>query len=92
MQHYIFNCPSYSHKRWAMLKQCSKCEPKLKDVLNCAEMVLPIANYIQAMGRFEMEKAGEKEMGRGEGRGAGRGAGMTQDSQLDTPRDKGPDS
>ena len=92
MQHYIFDCPSYSHERWAMLKQCSKREPKMKDVLNCAEMVLPIANYIQATGRFELEKAGEKEMERGEQRGEGRGAGTARDSRLDTPRDVGPDS
>ena len=70
-----------------MLKQSGKCEPKLKDILNCAEMVLPLANYIQAMGRFKLEKTGEKERRRGERRGAG----TTHDSPLGTPQNKGPD-
>ena len=33
IQHLIFDCPSYSYKRWALLKQSSKREPKWKDVL-----------------------------------------------------------
>ena len=88
VQHFIFDCPSYSHERWAMLKHSNKHEPKLKDILNFAEMVLPLTNYIQATGRFEIEELGGKGERGGEGRG--RGARNTQNHRSTTPRHEGP--
>ena len=85
VQHYIFDCPTYSYERWALLKQCHKREPKMKDILNCADTVLPLANYIQATGRFEIEGPGEEEERRGERRRAG----STQNPRSATPRNEG---
>ena len=73
VQHFIFDCPSYSYERWALLKKTNKREPKLKDILNCEDMVLPLANYIQATGRFDSEGTGEKNRRR-EGGGEVRNA------------------
>ena len=71
IQHFIFDCPSYSYERWVLLKCTKKRELKMKDLLNCEDMVIPLANYIQATGRFDLEGAGEKNRRRGEGEGGG---------------------
>ena len=64
-QHYLFDCPAYGHERWALLQQCKTREPKMKDILNSAEMAVPLANFIQATGRFDQ---GETQRQQGENR------------------------
>lgn len=56
VQHYILECPSYRHERWAMLKHCEGRDPKIQDILNNSKKVVPLANYIQATGLFEQGK------------------------------------
>ena len=52
-QHFLFDCPAYRHERWALLQHCKTQEPKMKDILNNGDMAVPLANFIQATGRFE---------------------------------------
>ena len=54
-QHYLFDCLAYKHERWALYKHCKVRDPKMKDILNCVDMAIPLANYIQATGRFDQE-------------------------------------
>ena len=51
-RHFLFDCPAYRHERWTLFKQSKAQELKLDDLLNHSEMVIPMANYIQATGRF----------------------------------------
>ncbi len=55
VQHFLFDCPKYSYERWALLKHCKKRNPKLEDILNKSKMIVPLANFIQATGRFDQE-------------------------------------
>ena len=64
-QHYLFDCPAYGHKRWVLLQHCKTQEPKMKDILNSADMAVSLTNFIQATGRF---KQGETQTQNGENR------------------------
>jgi len=55
VQHFLFDCPKYSYERWALFKHCKKRNPKLEDILNKSKMIVPLANFIQATGRFDQE-------------------------------------
>lgn len=46
-----------------MLKHCKGKDPKLQDILDNGDLVVPLANYIQATGRFEQERKGEERDG-----------------------------
>ena len=53
--HYLLNCPSYAHERWALAQHARK-ERKaitVKVLLGDPKFILPLAAYIQAMGRFK---------------------------------------
>ena len=65
VRHFLLECPSYAHERWALVKQCKKKSPKLEDILNDKDLIVPIANYIHATGRFEQ---GNKKRTEAEGR------------------------
>ena len=82
-QHYIFDCPAYKHERWALLNHCKAREPKMKDLLNSADMAIPLANYIQATGRFDKIYNQERTTGRG------RSQSQSQDTQTQTQRHAG---
>ncbi len=58
-QHFLFDCPAYAHERWALLKHCKTKDPKMKDILNNSKIAVPLANYIQATGRFDQDKKPE---------------------------------
>ena len=85
VQHFLFNCPSYGHERWALLKQCKQREPKSRDIFNCAEMVMLLANYIQATARFKLERPGGEEERGGERREERR----IHNSHMTTPQHEG---
>ena len=53
IRHFLLECPSYTHERWALVKQCKKKSPKLEDILNDKDLIIPIANYIHATEHFE---------------------------------------
>ena len=52
-KHFMLECPAYAHERWALLRNCKSKQPTMKDLLSEAKMMVPVANYIQATGRFE---------------------------------------
>ncbi|KAF8262948.1 hypothetical protein EI94DRAFT_1599918, partial [Lactarius quietus] len=53
-KHFLMDCPLYAHERWALYRHCKKRNPSLKTLLNEKMMMVPIANYIQATGQFEI--------------------------------------
>ncbi len=57
----------YAHKCWALLKHCKTKDPKMKDILNNSKIAVPLANYIQATGRFNQDKKpeGKHQLARG---------------------------
>ena len=59
------DCPSYVHERWPMYRHCKTRNPSMKKLLNTKKMLVPVANFIQATGRFEQggggRRAGEQE-------------------------------
>ena len=81
-QHFLFDCPAYGHEHWSLLQHCKIREPKTKDVLNNEDMVVPLANFIQASGRFEQGEAQRQQGGRRPRQDHG--------SRSHTPRHEGP--
>ena len=53
VEHFILQCPKYAHKRWSLLRNAGSRHPKLTRILSSSKLVLPLANYIEATGRFE---------------------------------------
>src|SRR5216683_4174297 len=53
--HYLLNCPSYVHERWALTQHARKeCKAiSVKILLEDLKFILPLAAYIQATGRFK---------------------------------------
>jgi len=54
-EHFLLQCPSYAHERWPILNKLGGNLPKLSKLLTNAKLLLPLANYIEASGRFELE-------------------------------------
>jgi hypothetical protein len=59
IEHYLLECPSHAHERWALNRQARKLRKQLtmRTLLGEKEMVIPLAKYIEAMNRFP--KSGE---------------------------------
>ena len=55
VQHFLMDCPTYKHERWKLYRQSKIREPSLKALLNKEELVIPLANYLRATGRFETQ-------------------------------------
>jgi hypothetical protein len=55
IEHYLLRCPSYAHERWALAQHARKKSKPItvKALLGDPDFVLPLAAYIQAMGRFK---------------------------------------
>ena len=82
-QHYLFDCPAYKHKQWALSSCCKAREPKMKDIVNCADMAIPLTNYIQATGRFDQEYI------QGQNTRGGSSQRQSQGPQTQTPQHAG---
>ena len=54
-EHFLLRCPNYAHERWPILKQARGRPPKITKLLSSAKLLIPLANYIEATGRFEEE-------------------------------------
>ena len=80
-QRFFFDYPAYRHERWALFNYCKVREPKMKDILNYADMAIPLANYIKATGRFNQEAI--------QGRTMGGGGSQSQGPQTQPPRHAG---
>ena len=55
VQHFLMDCPTYKHKHWKLYRQSKIREPLLKALLNKEELVIPLANYLRATGRFKVQ-------------------------------------
>ena len=54
-EHFLLQCPICVHERWLLLNQASGSTPKLKKLLTSQKLLTPLANYIEATGRFDLE-------------------------------------
>ena len=52
-EHFLLQCPKYAHERWPLLNQNRGSAPKLKKLLSSPKLITPLANYLEATGRFE---------------------------------------
>ena len=65
-QHFILDCPAYTFKRWLLMAGKSPPNREYTKLIGDAKNAIPIANYIQATGRFA------PEFSRRDGTGGGR--------------------
>jgi len=56
-EHFLLRCPNYMHERWSLTRHAGKKHKPLtvKTLLGDPELVLPLAAYIQAIGRFGLQ-------------------------------------
>ena len=54
-EHFLLQCPIYAHERWPILNKLGGNIPKLSKLLTSAKLLLPLANFIEASGRFELD-------------------------------------
>ena len=53
-EHYLLHCPKYVHERWPIHTLAGGRLPNLEKLLSSPKLLKPLANYIQATGRFEI--------------------------------------
>jgi hypothetical protein len=55
IEHFLLRCPNYAYERWALARHTGKKRKPLtiKTLLEDPELVVPLATYIQASGRFK---------------------------------------
>ena len=53
--HFLLNCPSYAHERWALARQVRKMRKNMtvETLLGEPELAAPLAKYIFSTGRFK---------------------------------------
>ncbi|KAF8273377.1 hypothetical protein EI94DRAFT_1563903 [Lactarius quietus] len=68
-QHFILDCPAYTHERWLIIAGNSQKEYAY--LVDNAKNVLPLINIIQATGRFRKNNwiGGSQNGQKGDGRG-----------------------
>jgi hypothetical protein len=54
VEHFLLYCPNYTHKRWPIINQNRGSVPKLVKILTSTKMLIPLANYLDATGRFQV--------------------------------------
>jgi ribonuclease HI len=54
VEHYLLQCPKYVHERWPILSRSGGRPPKLTRLLSSAKLLGPLANYIEATSRFDI--------------------------------------
>ena len=52
-EHYLLQCPSYAHERWPIIRQTGGRPPKITQLLSNPKLLAPLANYMEATGRFD---------------------------------------
>lgn len=52
VEHFLLYCPKYAHERWPILNQNQGSAPKPIKILTSDKLLLPLANYLDATGRF----------------------------------------
>jgi ribonuclease HI len=53
VEHFLLHCLKYAHKRWPIINQNRGSVPKLTKLLTSAKLLLPLATYMEATGRFQ---------------------------------------
>lgn len=54
VEHVILQCPGYNHERWPLLRSAGSRFPKLTRILSSPKLLVPLANLIDASGRFDL--------------------------------------
>jgi hypothetical protein len=54
VEHFLIYCPKYAHERWPILNRNNGNVPKLSKLLTSTKMLLPLANFMEATGRFQI--------------------------------------
>jgi ribonuclease HI len=54
-EHFILNCPKYTHERWPMLRLSGSRTPKFTKILASHKLIAPLTNYIEATRWFALE-------------------------------------
>ena len=54
-EHFLLQCPKYAHERWPILNARGGRPPTFTKLLSNPGLLLPLANYMDATGRFEIE-------------------------------------
>ena len=54
-EHFLLQCPSHAHERWPILNQTRGRPPRITKLLSSSKLLVPLANYLEATGRFEVE-------------------------------------
>ena len=57
IEHFLLHCPNYAYERWALAQQANKQHKRLslETLLGTPDMAIPLANYIDASGRFKLD-------------------------------------
>jgi hypothetical protein len=55
VEHFLLHCPSYDHERWPIRNTLGGNLPKLARLLTSKKLLQPLANFIEATGRFELD-------------------------------------
>jgi ribonuclease HI len=53
VEHFLLHCPKYMHEQWPIISQNHGSVPKLAKLLTSAKLLLPLATYMEATGRFQ---------------------------------------
>jgi ribonuclease HI len=54
-EHYLLQCLKYAHERWPILSRSNGRSSKFTKLLTNPKLLIPLANYIEATGRFDLE-------------------------------------
>jgi hypothetical protein len=54
VEHFVLYCLKYAHECWPILSRNHGNIPKLVKILSSIKMSIPLANYIEATGRFNI--------------------------------------
>ena len=52
-EHFILQCPKFEYECWPLLGLVKSRHPSLTRILACPKLLMPLANYIEAIGRFQ---------------------------------------
>jgi hypothetical protein len=55
VEHFLLHCPSYDHEHWPIRNMLGGNLPKLARLLTSKKLLQPLANFIEAMGRFKLD-------------------------------------
>ena len=54
-KHFLLQCPKYTHERWPILNTRGGRPPMLAKLLSNLKMLLPLVNYMDTTGHFEIK-------------------------------------